>query len=316
MQRFKNILVATDTRLGNQGIVGESAKLAKECQATLKIVDVVPLLPWNVRLFVSNHEHIHELMIREKQEQLEALAAPLRENGFDVETKVLVGKSSVEIIREVLRAKHDLVVRVAKGADSRRKGFFGTTATRLLRECPCAVHLVAPNSASPVRHVLACVDTSTDEVIDAELNEEIFNLAQAISKREDARFSIVQTWTISGEHLLKERITKQEYVQMKESRQEHSEQMFDKFLRGHGCGINDDFVHMLKGDAPQVIPEFASLNGVDLIVMGTVGRSGAAGLVIGNTAERILDSIECSVIAVKPSCFISPIKMGDYVEAN
>ena len=92
--------------------------------------------------------------------------------------------------------------------------------------------------------------------------------------------------------------------------------MFDKFLRGHGCAIDDDFVHILKGDAPTVIPEFASLEGVDLIVMGTVGRSGMVGMLIGNTAEQILDQIECSVIAVKPSSYISPIKMGDYVEAT
>ena len=145
MKRFKHILVATDSRLENQSIIAEAAKLAKESNASLKLVDVVPPLSWTVRLLVSNHEHIRGLMIREKQEQLETLAEPLRTEGVDVETKVLNGKSSVEIIREVLRNKHDLVMRVAKGSSSRRKGFFGTTGIRLLRECPCAVHLVAPN---------------------------------------------------------------------------------------------------------------------------------------------------------------------------
>ena len=106
-----------------------------------------------------------------------------------------------------------------------------------------------------------------------------------------------------------------EFEQMKRSRLEHIEGLLDKFLIGHGCTIDDESVHFLKGDAPIVIPEFALLEGVDLVVMGTVGRSGAAGMLIGNTAERILGSIECSVIAVKPNRFVSPIKMGDYVEA-
>ena len=208
-------------------------------------------------------------MIREKQEQLETLAEPLRTEGVDVETKVLNGKSSVEIIREVLRDKHDLVMRVAKGSSSRRKGFFGTTGIRLLRECPCAVHLVAPNSPSPVRHVLACVDTSTAEPIDAELNENIFQVAEAISKRHSAKLSIAHAWTISSKQLLDGRIATREFEQLKRGRQEHIEGLFDKSLRGHGCAIDDDFVHILKGDAPTVIPEFASLEGVDLIVMGT-----------------------------------------------
>ncbi|MCA9157412.1 MAG: universal stress protein [Planctomycetales bacterium] len=315
MRRFKNILVATDTRLDNQSIVDNSATLAKECDASLKLVDVVPSLPWTVRLLVSNHEHISRLMTREKQEQLETLAEPLRADGIDVETKVLHGKSSVEIIREVLREKHDLVVRVAKGSGSRRKGFFGTTGTRLLRECPCAVHLVAPNSPVLVRHVLACIDTSTGEPVDAELNEDIVGLAEALCERNNAKLSIAHAWTINGEQLLDGRISTPEFEQMRKSRQEHIEGMFDKFLRGRGYGIGDDFVHMFKGDAPKVIPEFASLEGVDLIVMGTVGRSGMAGMLIGNTAERILNSIECSVIAVKPSSYTSPIKLGDYVEA-
>ncbi len=316
MKRFNNILVATDTRLDNQSIIHEAAKLAKESDASLKLVDVVSPLPWTVRLLVNDHEHMSGLMIRDKQEQLDSLAEPLRADGIDVATKVLSGKSSVEIIREVLRDKHDLVMRVAKGSDSRRKGYFGTTGTRLLRECPCAVHLVAPKSPAMVRHVLACVDTSTGESIDAELNKNIVELAEAVSQRHGAKLSIAHAWTIDCEQLLEGRMPKGEYEQMKKSRQEHIEGLLEKFLQGHGCAIDDDGVHMLKGDAPIVIPEFASLEGVDLIVMGTVGRSGAAGMLIGNTAERILDSIECSVLAVKPSSFVSPIKMGDYVEAT
>ncbi len=315
MQRFKNILVATDTRLEDQSIVDKAGKLATESNASLKLVDVVPSLPWTVRLLVNNHEHIAGLMNRERQEQLEKLAEPLRAEGIDVTTKVLNGKTSVEIIREVLRDQHDLVMRVAKGADSRRKGFFGTTGTRLLRECPCAVHLVAANSPSLVRHVLACVDTSTGDPIDAELNEDIYKTAEAISKGHVAKLSIAHAWTIDGEQLLDGRMPKYEFELMKRSRRQHIEGLLDKFLRGHGRSLDDDNVHMLKGDAPIVISEFASLQGVDLVVMGTIGRSGAAGMIIGNTAERILDSIECSIIAVKPSSFISPIKMGEYVEA-
>ncbi len=316
MKRFNNLLVATDTRLDNQSIIGEAATLAKESDALLKIVDVVPPLPWTVRMLVSDHEHMSELMIREKQEQLETLAEPLRADGLNVETKVLSGKTSVEIIREVLRDKHDLVMRVAKGADSRRHGFFGTTGTRLLRECPCAVHLVAPKPSSLIKHVMACIDTSTGASVDAGLNDSILELAEAYGTRNGAKLSVAQAWTIDGEQLLDGRMPKNEFEQMKQDRHKHIKGLLDKFLKGHEFGADDDRVQMLKGDAALVIPEFASKESVDLIVMGTVGRSGAAGMLIGNTAERILGSIECSVLAIKPGDFVSPIKMGDYVEAT
>lgn len=316
MKHFQNILVATDTRLEDQSIVHEAAKFAKENHASLKLVDVVPPLPWTVRLMVSNHEHMHELMVREKQEQLDALAAPLRDEKIEVEAKALTGKTSVEIIREVLRDKHDLVMRVAKGSDSRRKGFFGTTGMRLLRECPCAVHLVAPKPRATVKHVVACVDTSTGESVDAELNENVVKLAETISEKQDARLSIVHAWTIDGEMLLEGRMPQAEYEQMKDSRRKYIAGMLQEFLRGTGRSIDDDSVQMLKGDACDVIPEFALAEAADLIILGTVGRSGAAGVLIGNTAERILNSIECSVIAVKPTEFLSPIKTGDYIAAT
>ncbi len=45
----------------------------------------------------------------------------------------------------------------------------------------------------------------------------------------------------------------------------------------------------------------------DLLVMGTVSRGGVAGLLMGNTAERLLDRVDCSLLTIKPADFISPI---------
>ena len=50
--------------------------------------------------------------------------------------------------------------------------------------------------------------------------------------------------------------------------------------------------------------------GVGLIVMGTVARTGLSGLFMGNTAEEILRSVDCSVLAVKPEGFVTPVKLG------
>ena len=47
---------------------------------------------------------------------------------------------------------------------------------------------------------------------------------------------------------------------------------------------------------------------IDLIVMGTAGRSGVAGFFIGNTAEDMLQSVHCAVLVVKPPGFITPIR--------
>jgi nucleotide-binding universal stress UspA family protein len=139
MKRFKSILVATDTRFDNHSVVDEAVEIAVHSGASLKIVDVVPDFSWIVRMTMKDGTHLRELLKQEKQALLDAMIAPIREKGVDVETKVLCGKTSLEIIREVIRSDHDLVLRINKGTESRRQGFFGNTAMRLLRKCPCAV---------------------------------------------------------------------------------------------------------------------------------------------------------------------------------
>ena len=48
----------------------------------------------------------------------------------------------------------------------------------------------------------------------------------------------------------------------------------------------------------------------DLVVMGTVGRAGISGFITGNTAKRLLPRIPCSLLAVKPPGFQSPVSLG------
>jgi universal stress protein E len=42
--------------------------------------------------------------------------------------------------------------------------------------------------------------------------------------------------------------------------------------------------------------------------MGTIGRSGIPGLLIGNTSETVLQAVNSSVITLKPDDFLSPIR--------
>ena len=69
-------------------------------------------------------------------------------------------------------------------------------------------------------------------------------------------------------------------------------------------------MHVIKGEAGRVIPEVAAKNEADLIVMGTLSRSGVAGFLIGTTAEKILHKVDCSVLAVKPEGFVTPVKVS------
>jgi nucleotide-binding universal stress UspA family protein len=69
--------------------------------------------------------------------------------------------------------------------------------------------------------------------------------------------------------------------------------------------------HLPMGSAKKVIPPLAAELRADLIVMGTVARTGISGVIIGNTAETILDQLTCSVLAIKPPGFKTPVKLDE-----
>ncbi len=316
MKRFKKILVATDTRLEQHAVVEKAAEIALKNQAALTIVDVVPEISWIANKLVSDLAHMRELYAQEVAAKLDSLAAPLRERGMEVTTKVLTGKTSVEVVRDVLREKHDLLMVVAKGKNSKRKGFFGYTAVHLLQTCPSAVWLVAGEVATETNHVLGCVDITSDQAEAAELNDRVYELTWSIGQACGARHSLLHAWQMNDEGLLSARLRHSLVVGFVQEYYESIKERYEKFMKSHGSSFDAEGIHLIKGRAPEIVDRFVRQNAVDLVVMGTLARTGLAGALLGNTAEQTLDRIECSLLALKPYSFVSPIKLGSYSKAT
>jgi len=56
---------------------------------------------------------------------------------------------------------------------------------------------------------------------------------------------------------------------------------------------------LLEGDPASEIVRYAADNVIDLIVMGTHGRTGLERLLMGSVAEKVLRESSCSVLVVK-----------------
>ena len=309
MKRFKKLLVATDTRLNEHPVVNEAAEIALANAASLTIVDVVPAPSWIAEFVINDLASMRELYFQEAERKLESLATPLRGKGLDVTTRVLTGKTSVEVTREVLREKHDLVLAVARGKNSKRRGFFGSTALQLLRNCPSAVSLVTEKSAAKIKYVLGCIDVSSDHSVDAELNDKVYDLASSIAEFHSARHSILHAWEMQDEVLLSARLKDDHVAKFLLDHRNAMEKRFDDFLKRHGSSADSEAAHLAKGSPAETIETFVRENSVDLVVMGTIGRSGLSGMFLGNTAERIIDRIECSLLALKPYEFSTSISL-------
>ncbi len=86
--------------------------------------------------------------------------------------------------------------------------------------------------------------------------------------------------------------------------------LFSQVTRNFGQDTVDYLklqAHLVRGWACKEIPALTKRIDVDLVVMGTICRSGVPGFIMGNTAEMILNQVDCSVLAVKPLSFVTPV---------
>lgn len=54
-------------------------------------------------------------------------------------------------------------------------------------------------------------------------------------------------------------------------------------------------------------PEAAKQLNAAMVILGTTGRTGLSAVFIGNTAEHVIDKINCDVLALKPNGYVSPL---------
>jgi nucleotide-binding universal stress UspA family protein len=74
--------------------------------------------------------------------------------------------------------------------------------------------------------------------------------------------------------------------------------------------LDEKQIVLRRGQPEDAIPEFVVSEGIEVLMMGTVARGGIPEILIGNTAERVLRKLPCSVLTVKPDGFVSPVHLA------
>jgi nucleotide-binding universal stress UspA family protein len=200
----------------------------------------------------------------------------------------------------------------AEGPQGLRKMVFGSTSLHLMRKCPCPVW-VSKGRPGNYSGILAAVDPSAPSDDKDRLNRTILELASSLARVERSELHIAHAWDFSGNDLVASRseITQEILDGLMRKNETLHRNRVDALLAD--CDLRDVPVeiHLSRGRPEWVIPELAQDKGIELIVMGTVSRSGLPGLFIGNTAEHVLQRLGHSVLAVKPDGFVSPVQSDD-----
>tara|TARA_R110002110_G_scaffold199015_2_gene409715 strand:+ start:8082 stop:9053 length:972 start_codon:yes stop_codon:yes gene_type:complete len=321
VRRFENILCVVNPEEAFRQVVEQAVALAEANQAQLTVVWVAPAQEWG-RLAAEAPRSIDELRaayVSRRQKQLEEFLQPWSESSC-IRHAVLEGKLFLEVIRAVLRDHFDVVIKLA-GSSGPVQRLFGSDDMHLLRKCPCPVWLLRPaeNHGYPKR-IMAALDLEVDGVdsASAALNAEVLGLAGSLSVETMAELHLVHAWDAPGELAVltwSNNPVADTALLVERERTLHQaglDRLRDQLRQSLGAEAYELIAptfHMVKGNASAVIPETARSLGADLVVMGTVARTGVPGLLIGNTAETILEQLDCSVLAIKPPGFETPVTL-------
>lgn len=246
---------------------------------------------------------IRKALISRAQAWLDSFIAQPEFKGVDVSTEVHWQKHLHDAALESLRNKGaDLVVK-ATHKHGLIERLFSHTDWNIMRHCPAPVLMV--KTATPWKHnrILASIDSTSEEKGHHLLNDNILSYAEHLADHFETDLHIANCYPmVAVAFAMVPEVSPPEGIQeyVTEQHEEATAQWAKKF------NVHSDHVHIEEGDADQVIPDIASTIDADVVVVGTVGRDGMSGVLIGNTAESLVDKVACDILVIKPQDGVRP----------
>ncbi|MEO1723781.1 MAG: universal stress protein [Pseudomonadota bacterium] len=315
----RRVLAVEDA--GENSIALESAlALAEAHGASLEVIACLEP-PHDLSVLSRLYGEDPETLVAETVEHMRGIVAgklakivPDRQ----IDVAVSVGKAYLEVIRRVAAADCDLVVKKAEPLSGVGRLLFASDDQHLLRKCPCPVWLQTTTAPKRPRRVLAAVDLDLSDAEEpqtlADLNRRVIAAACMIARAPGAEVFVLHAWDAIGEGMIAAfaggrdaRISADEYVgEILNARQEAMDRFLGQVRREFDPRFR--FVPRLARGSPETVIHAQRMEiAADAVVMGTVARTGLSGVFIGNTAENIINCLDCSVLAVKPAGFASPL---------
>jgi nucleotide-binding universal stress UspA family protein len=268
--KLEKLLLATDRSEYSAGAVREAINFAKRCSSKLYAMTVIEMFTEMETLGKNIYEQ-EELSARKYLEEIKARASA---EGVDCEIVVHFGDEPyAPIVEEAKEKQVDMVIMGRRGTKGLAKLLIGEVASRVIGHAPCDV-LVVPRAARvEYNHILVATDGSGHA-------KAAVKKALDIAKRCGSGVIAVSAMRDSSE--LKEA----------EANVNQAAEMAQK----EGVSIE---TMTPTGRSFNVIVETAGGRGVDLIVMGTYGKTGLKKALMGSATEKVIGNAGCAVLVVK-----------------
>ena len=313
MHAFRSILLAVTHLHTSEFELKQAFRIASDNRARLIIAAFDTSLDTLQKFqFLPLEKKFEGILRKQLEEELEKLKELAWKEGISAETTIVTGRPR-QVMYQLLQQYHiDLVVKLADTSGALTRNQLTGNDLAILRKCPVPVLMMADRNQLPdfSGKIMVAVDAGDPDEGAHDLNQKLVQYGIYLAAQENAQLHLVTVWnlpvgkrslqTLSDEDLYElQEVTRKRYLR-------NLEQIMTDMKIGGNCPDLSVQAHILKGKPSVEIQHLANLMSVDLIVMGTLGHH-KKGFLIGNTAENILNNIYCSILAVKPEGFVSPL---------
>ena len=308
MNHFENILVVIDPVEEEQKALKRAIEIAQRypCKITLLLTTYDLSYEMTTMLSSDERDSMKHAVIEDRQAWLELLASENHADLSNTDIKIEWHNRPYEtIIKNVLTNKHDLVVKGTHKHDVLKSVIFTPTDWHLLRKCPCPVLLVKDHEWPDHGQVLAAVNVGSIDPHHDSLNTGITAHTKWMSELLNADAHLVNTYPPSPISMTIE-VPEFDHIEYNKTLKNHHKKALKKLAED----FDIENLHLLEGLPEDIIPEVASQIDAELVVMGTIGRTGISAALIGNTAEHVIDNLNCDLLAIKPDDFECPITIN------
>lgn len=304
---YSHLLVVLDPDQEQQKALGRGITLARLEQASLTLFVSIYDFSYEMTTMLSGEEreNMRSSLINERKEWVESLLRHYDTRDIKIDIKVVWHHRPFEaIIKCALEGEHDLLIKGTRKHDKLQSVIFTPTDWHLLRKAPCAVLLVKDHEWPPHGQVIAAVNAGAEDKAHQSLNQRIISAGKHIGSKLEAELHLINCYPTAPLNMAIEIPEFDTSDYQANVRNYHQKSLGELASEHH---IDSSQLHVREGLPEDQIPALAEDIDAELVVLGTVGRTGFTAALLGNTAEHVIEQLNCDVLAIKPEGFKSPL---------
>ena len=305
MLDINHILVVLDSDHNEQPAFDRALALASSVKASITILGSCyeAYCEESSSLELETKNRIKTALINNCQLWIDSFVSEAKKKGIEISTEVHWQKNLHNaVMASMIKSDFDLVIKGTK-PHSIVDRIFTHSDWNLLRHCQAPVLLVKSSKPWANNRILASIDATSHDEGHKLINENILDFAEHLADHLATDLHLVNSYPmVALAFAMVPEVTAPDDIQNYITKQHKVE--CEYYAKKYN--INDDHIHITEGDPDDVVEIMAKEIEADLVVIGSVAREGLSGVLLGNTAERIVDRVSCDVLVIKPLDGVKP----------